>query len=80
MAGGAAQVHVHLPPTCASWIKQVERFFGIITQKAIRRGSFHKVGELTGKVNTLVEHYNARAHPFMWVATAEHPGEDQTPL
>ena len=51
-----------------------------ITQKAIRRGSFSSVGELTGKVNAFVEHYNARAHPFMWVATAEHPGEDQTPL
>ena len=50
-----------------------------ITQKAIRRGSFSNMGELTGQVNAFVEHYNARARPFMWVATAEHPGEDQTP-
>ena len=43
------------PPltTYASWINQVERFFGIMTRKAIRGGSFPKVGDLTGKVNAL---------------------------
>ncbi|HBP53410.1 MAG TPA: hypothetical protein DD643_03225 [Synechococcus sp. UBA8638] len=45
------RLHVHFTPTYASWINQVEGWFGIITQKAIRRGSFHNVGELTGKVN-----------------------------
>ena len=63
--------HLHFTPTYASWINQVERWFGIITQKAIRRGSFHNVGELTRKINDFVEHYNAQARPFMWVATAE---------
>lgn len=63
--------HLHFTPTYASWINQVERWFGIITQKAIRRGSSHNMGELTGKINAFVEHYNAQAHPFMWVATAE---------
>ncbi|SAY38791.1 Mobile element protein, partial [Candidatus Synechococcus spongiarum] len=53
------------------WINQVERWFGIITQKAIRHGSFRNVGELTRKINSFVEHYNAQARPFMWVATAE---------
>ena len=63
--------HLHFTATYASWINQVERFFGIITQKAIRRGSFRNVGALTRKVNAFVKDYNAQARPFMWVATAE---------
>jgi putative transposase len=35
--------HVHYMPTYASWLNQVERWFGIITQRAIRRGSFSSV-------------------------------------
>jgi transposase len=35
--------HVHFTPTYASWLNQVERWFGIITQRAIRRGSFSSV-------------------------------------
>ncbi|HBP53991.1 MAG TPA: hypothetical protein DD643_06460 [Synechococcus sp. UBA8638] len=64
------RLHLHFTPTYASWINQVERFFGIITRKAIRRGSFHNVGDLTRKINGFVENYNAQAHPFVWVATA----------
>jgi len=63
--------HLHFTPTYASWINQVERFFGIIIQKAIRRGSFPSVGQLTRKINDFMEHYNAQARPFVWVATAE---------
>ena len=32
--------HIHFTPTYASWLNQVERWFGLITQMAIRRGSF----------------------------------------
>ena len=63
--------HLHYTPTYASWINQVERWFGLITQQAIRRGSFSSVKELTGKINTFVEQFNAQASPFVWVATAE---------
>ena len=50
--------HLHVTPTDASWIHQVERCFGIMTRKAIRRGCFRKVGELNRKINAFVEHYN----------------------
>ena len=63
--------HVHYTPTDASWINQVERWFGLITQQAIRRGSFPNVKELTSKNNSFVEHYNAKTSPFAWLATAE---------
>ena len=62
--------HVHYTPTYASWINQVERWFGLITQQAIRRGSFPNVKELISKINSFVEHYNAKTSPFAWVATA----------
>jgi putative transposase len=38
-----SRFHVHYTPTYASWLNQVERWFGIITQRAIRRGSFSSV-------------------------------------
>ena len=38
--------HVHFTPTYSSWLNQVERFFGLITDKAIRRDSFTSVKEL----------------------------------
>ena len=63
--------HIHYTPTYASWINQVERWFGIITQKAMRRGSFANVKQLVNKINTFVEHYNAKARPFTWTATPE---------
>jgi transposase len=63
--------HIHYTPTYSSWINQVERWFGIITQKAIRRGSFSSVKQLVQKINAFVEHYNANARPFVWTATAE---------
>ena len=72
MAGGERpRFHVHFTPTTSSWINQVERWFGTITQKAIRRGSFRNVGELRDKINAFVEQYNSQASPFIWVATAE---------
>ena len=63
--------HVHYTPTYASWINQVERWFGIITEQAIRRGSFSSVRELIGRINRFVERYNADASPFAWTATAQ---------
>jgi putative transposase len=46
--------HVHYTPTYASWLNQVERWFGIITQRAIRRGSFSSVKELIAKIEQFV--------------------------
>jgi putative transposase len=63
--------HVHYTPTYASWLNQVEIWFGLITQRAIRRGTFRSVGDLVAKIETFVHHYNRRCHPFMWTATAD---------
>jgi putative transposase len=63
--------HVHYTPTYASWLNQVEIWFGIITQRAIRRGVFRSVRQLIQKIEDFVEHYNRESHPFAWVATAD---------
>ena len=63
--------HVHFTPTYASWLNQVERWFGLITQRAIRRGSFRTVRELVQRIDTFVTRYNRTATPFRWTATAD---------
>jgi putative transposase len=63
--------HVHYTPTYASWLNQVERWFGIITQRAIRRGSFSSVKELITKIEQFVAAYNKTKAPFKWTATAD---------
>ena len=63
--------HVHYTPTYASWLNQVEIWFNIITQKAIRRGTFRSVKELTSKIQEYVDRYNRHPKPFVWTATAD---------
>lgn len=63
--------HVHYTPTYASWLNQVERWFGLITQRAIRRGSYKSVRELTANIQAFIDQYNRDCRPFTWVATAD---------
>jgi len=62
---------VHYTPTYASWLNQVAIWFNLITQRAIRRGTFKSVRELVAKIEAFVQHYNRRCHPFSWTATAD---------
>jgi putative transposase len=62
---------VHFIPTYSSWLNLVERFFALITNKAIRRGSFRSVKDLVRKIDHFVTHYNQDCKPFVWTATAE---------
>jgi DDE superfamily endonuclease len=63
--------HLHFTPTYSSWLNQVERWFGLITQQAIRRGSFRNVRQLVEKIEQYVAHYNEHKRPFVWTATAD---------
>jgi transposase len=62
--------HLHFTPTSASWINLVERFFGLITDDAIRRGVFHSVAELKIAIEAYLEQHNAEPKPFVWTAPA----------
>jgi len=69
--GARPRYHVHYTPTYSSWLNQVEIWFNIITQKAIRRGTFRSVTDLVENINRFVTQYNAHCRPFMWTATAD---------
>ena len=62
---------VHYTPTYSSWLNQVEIWFNIITQRAIRRGTFRSVKALIAKIDQYVSQYNRSSHPFIWTATAD---------
>jgi transposase len=63
--------HMHFTPTSASWLNQVERFFGLITGQRIRRGVFHSVAELEAAIHDYLEHHNADPKPFVWTKSAQ---------
>jgi len=63
--------HIHYTPTYSSWLNQVEIWFNIITQRAIRRGTFRSVRDLTRKIEVFVKHYNRKSQPFAWTATSD---------
>jgi putative transposase len=56
--------HMHFIPTYSSWLNQVERFFSLITDKAIRRGSFSSVKQLMQRIDHFVTAHNANCQPF----------------
>lgn len=58
--------HLHFTPTGASWLNLVERWFGLITEQAIRRGSFDSVRRLEQAINRWLSHWNQNARPFRW--------------
>jgi transposase len=63
--------HFHFTPTSSSWLNQVERWFGMITDKMIRRGTFHSVEELERAIYAWLASWNDTPKPFVWKATAD---------
>jgi hypothetical protein len=63
--------HLHFTPTSSSWRNLVERFFGKLTDKAIRRGVFNSVPDLIAAIETYLTADNDNSTPFVWTATAE---------
>ena len=59
-------VTFHYTPTSASWFNQVEIWFGIMTRKVLKHGSFSSKDELRGAIESFVEAYHKNARPFVW--------------
>jgi putative transposase len=66
-----SRFHLHFTPTYSSWINQVERWFALITERAIRRNSFTSVRELKQQIELFVQRHNDETSPFKWIATAD---------
>jgi hypothetical protein len=58
-------------PTSASWMNQIETWFGILSRQAIRQGSFRSVKELIAMIDAFTVSWNEGSTPFRWVKTAD---------
>ena len=64
---GRPRIHLHFIPTYASWLKQVGRWFGLLSERA----TSPSVTELKQRIMDFTEQYNRSSKPFVWVATAD---------
>ena len=54
----------------SSWLNLVERWFGMLTDKAVRRGVFHSVPQLVAAIEAFLSVHNDDPKPFVWTAKA----------
>jgi transposase len=63
--------HLHFTPTSASWISQVERWFGLLTEREVRRGNHRSTRELEKTINHYIATNNEDPKPFIWNKSAD---------
>lgn len=63
--------HVHFTPTYGSWINMVERWFGLLTQRQIKRGSHRSVRELERSIHEFLQAHNEDPKAFVWTKSAD---------
>ena len=59
-------VFFHFTPTSASWLNQIEIWFGIFSRKALRGASFTDTDQLRQAIEDFVDAYGPNAKPFVW--------------
>ena len=63
--------HLHFIPTHSSWLNLVERWFGLLTERQIKRGAHTSVRQLQGAIEEFLRVSNAAPKPFVWTKTAD---------
>lgn len=63
--------HLHFTPTSASWISQVERWFGLLTEREVRRGNHRSTSELEKTIKHYIATNNEDPKPFVWNKNAD---------
>ena len=63
--------HIHITPTSSSWLNLVERWFGELTRKQLRRGVFKSVDQLKAAIQSFVDQHNENSKGFIWTKTAQ---------
>jgi transposase len=63
--------HVHYTPTYSSWLNLVERWFGILTERKIKRSSHRSTRELKTDIRDFIRHTNVDPKPFIWTRSAD---------
>jgi transposase len=62
---------LHFTPTHSSWLNQVERWFALLSQRQIKRGSHYSVRELEASISDFIALHNEQPKPFVWSKTAD---------
>jgi transposase len=63
--------HLHFTPTSGSWLNMVERWFGELTTKKIKRGAHTSVKALEKDIKEWIAHWNENPRPYVWVKTTD---------
>lgn len=63
--------HMHFTPTYSSWLNQVERWFGLLTDKQIRRGTHKSLQALEKDIRNWIKTWNENPRPFAWTKSAD---------
>jgi transposase len=66
------RVHLHFIPTSSSWLNLVERFFGELSQRQLKRLAVNHVTELITVIDRYIARRNEAPKPFIWTASVEH--------
>jgi transposase len=62
---------LHFTPTHSSWLNQVERWFALLSQRQIKRGSHYSVRELQAAISEFIAVHNQHPKPFVWTKSAD---------
>lgn len=63
--------HLHFTPTGGSWLNQVERWFALLSEKQIKRGTHRSTRELKRAIRQFLTANNEHPKPFVWTKTAD---------
>lgn len=63
--------HFHFVPTYSSWLNQVERWFGLLTERALRRSVHRSTQALERTIRDFIDAHNDEPKPFIWTKTAD---------
>ena len=63
--------HMHFTPTYSSWLNQVERWFGLLTDKKLRRSAHRSIQALERDIRDWIAVWNDNPKPFVWTKTAD---------
>ena len=63
--------HLHFTPTSASWLNLVERWFALLSERQIKRGTHRSTTELERAIRQFLSIHNEEPKPFAWTKTAD---------
>lgn len=71
MVPATPRFHLHCTPTHSSWLNQAERWFALLSQRQIKRGSHYRVRELEAAISEFIAVHNEQPKPFVWTKSAD---------